>query len=105
MSRESLSRVFWDAYRYHHPDGTIVDLEQMPEEDQAAIEGGAHAVAAHVASPAAADHDSAAEITRLRQLLARVRADLGWIWRETADENARQRADQALTALKEAGIE
>lgn len=40
-----------------------------------------------------------------RQLLARVRADLAWIWRETTDERARERANEALTALSEAGVE
>jgi hypothetical protein len=52
--------------------------------------------------PAALD---AAEADRLRKLLHGARAHLGWIWRESGDENARQRANQALTELKEAGIE
>lgn len=42
---ESLSRVFWSAYRDHHPEPSIRDFGLLPEEDQAGIEAGAHAVA------------------------------------------------------------
>jgi hypothetical protein len=48
-----LSRVFWSAYKDHHPDGAILDLDLMPEEDQAAMEAGAQAVADHVTRPRA----------------------------------------------------
>lgn len=48
--------------------------------------------------------DPDAEPQPAPELLASVRAHLGWIWRETTDENARQRADQALIALKDAGV-
>jgi hypothetical protein len=87
---QSLSRVFWNGYRDHHPDGTIVDLDAMPEEDQAAIEGGAHAVAARVANPDAADYDAAAEVMQLRSAL--VDAMLRWSGVDAFDQCASELA-------------
>ncbi|HTJ69218.1 MAG TPA: hypothetical protein VL551_16900 [Actinospica sp.] len=69
VKQESLSRIFWSAYKDHHPDGTIMEFDRMPEEDQAAIEAGAYAVAAHVADPTAEDYDHASEILKLRDTL------------------------------------
>jgi hypothetical protein len=40
-----------------------------------------------------------------RELLGRLRSDLGYVCREASDPHVRARADEALTALREAGIE
>lgn len=84
---------------------------EIPEADRADLEAAAQdAIAA--AKPrwterfgpvVACGHDLPPAVTR--EVLAGVRAHLGWIWRESADERARERADQALTDLSRAGVE
>lgn len=72
-----------------------LDSSWMSWDEARAIASEAHGLA--VAKAAAGKPETMA--------LSAARAHLGWIWRETTDENARQRADLALIALKEAGIE
>jgi hypothetical protein len=80
MSDEkTLGEVYWGGYiaarRAADPDAPDFPHARLDDETRSAVEAGAQAVAAHVANPDAADYDAAAEVMRLRDLVAEILAD------------------------------
>ena len=111
LQAEEAGREFdgwFEAQGYPSPEGRY-DGEEMAGAFTAGMQAERDLAAAwHSQAGTTVDEPAlaaAAEARWLRDALASARAHLVWIWRESADENARQRADQALIALKEAGVE
>lgn len=84
MSEKTLGQIAYETY------WTALGKEPFPF-DHAAVrpaawEATAHAVAAHVANPDAADYDSAAEIMRLRDEIGKHRTRLAMLLADTPFE-------------------